>query len=46
MDLIHTESGKKLNLKKNSPEFLLIQEIRDETHRFGVTYNRKLRKIN
>ena len=41
MDLIHTETGKKLSLRKNSPEFLLIQEIRDETHRFSIT---KLRK--
>ena len=41
MDSIHTETGKKLSLRKNSPEFLLIQEIRDETHRFSIT---KLRK--
>ena len=41
MDLIHTEAGKKLNLRKNSPEFLFIQEIRDETHRFSISTQRK-----
>jgi excinuclease ABC subunit C len=41
MDLIHTETGKKLSLRKNSPEFLFIQEIRDETHRFSITKQRK-----
>jgi len=41
MDLIHTETGKKLNLRKNSAEFLFIQEVRDETHRFSITKQRK-----
>ena len=41
MDLIHTETGKKLSLRKNSPEFLFIQEIRDETHRFSISKQRK-----
>ena len=41
MDLIHTETGKKLSLRKNSPEFLFIQEIRDETHRFSISRQRK-----
>ena len=40
MDLIHTETGEKLNLRKNSPEFLFIQEIRNETHRFAITKQR------
>ena len=40
MDLIHTETGKKLSLRKNSPELLLIQEIRDETHRFSINKQR------
>jgi excinuclease ABC subunit C len=41
MDLIHTETGKKLSLRKNSREFLFIQEIRDETHRFSINKQRK-----
>jgi len=40
MDLIHTERGEKLNLRKNSPEFLFIQEIRNETHRFAISKQR------
>lgn len=30
-------------LKKNSEELFLIQRIRDETHRFAISYHRKLR---
>ena len=41
MDSIHSEAGRNLSLKKGSPEFLLIQEIRDETHRFSITKQRK-----
>jgi excinuclease ABC subunit C len=41
MDLIHTETREKLSLRKNSPEFLFIQEIRDETHRFSISKQRK-----
>ena len=41
MDLIHTETGEKLSIRKNSPEFLLLQEIRDETHRFSISNQRK-----
>ena len=40
MDSIHTEEGQNLILKKKSSEFLLLQEIRDETHRFSVTKQR------
>lgn len=34
---------KKIKLRKGSPEFFLIQRIRDEAHRFAIKYHRKLR---
>ena len=41
MDTVHNEQGKKLNFHKNSSELLFLQEIRDETHRFSITKQRK-----
>jgi len=34
-----------LSLPKNKKELKILQHIRDESHRFGLDYNRKLRKI-
>lgn len=33
-----------IRLSKNSPALKIIQNIRDETHDFGISYHRKLRK--
>jgi len=33
----------RVKLPKKSEALFLIQRIRDETHRFGITYHRKLR---
>lgn len=35
-----------VSLSKNSPSLHLIQRIRDEAHRFAITYHRKLRSKN
>jgi len=41
MDTFHNEQGKKLKFQKNSLELLFLQEIRDETHRFSISRQRK-----
>jgi excinuclease ABC subunit C len=43
IESIHLPGRKNaLNLKKNSPVLLFVQKIRDESHRFAITYSRKL----
>ena len=38
--------AKSIIIAKNKDSLKILQYARDETHRFGVAYNRKLRKIN
>jgi len=37
-------SFKKINIEKNSPEGYFLQRLRDEAHRFALSYHRKLRE--
>ena len=37
---------KSIIIKKNKDSIKILQHIRDETHRFGVAYNRSLRKFH
>jgi len=41
MDTVHNEQGKKLNFQKESSELLFLQEIRNETHRFSISKQRR-----
>jgi len=41
--LFRPKEGSPIILKPNSPAFYLIQRMRDEAHRFAITYHRKLR---
>lgn len=41
---IFTESKQSIQLPNNSPTRLLIQQLRDEAHRFAITHNRKRRQ--
>jgi len=42
-DRAFTTSSEIMNLEDRSPESLLLKKIRDEAHRFAVSYHRKLR---
>jgi excinuclease ABC subunit C len=45
IDLNQEDIFERILLPKNSEELFLIQRIRDETHRFGVSYYRKLSRL-
>ncbi|MFN4182518.1 MAG: excinuclease ABC subunit C, partial [bacterium] len=38
------EKAEPLCLKKNSPALLFLRKVRDEVHRFAISYHRKLRE--
>lgn len=42
---IYTQDGQKLRLQRSNPALKLIQRLRDEAHRFAITYHRKLRSL-
>ncbi len=45
-EIIYTDDGKEIHLFDYQPLLKLFTTIRDEAHRFAVTYNRKLREKN
>ena len=45
-DIILKESPEPLSLPKNSPALHFLERIRDEAHRFAISYHRSLRQKN
>ncbi len=43
-EILYTEDGKEIPLKENPTLYRVFGLIRDEAHRFALTYNRKLRE--
>ncbi len=43
-EILYTEDGKEIRLKDNPTLYRVFGLIRDEAHRFAITYNRKLRE--
>ncbi len=43
LETIHLSSNKTLQLAKNNQALNLIQQLRDEAHRFAISHNRKAR---
>jgi excinuclease ABC subunit C len=42
-ELVRTLEGELIRLERRSPALRLLQQVRDEAHRFGGNYHRKLR---
>ena len=45
-EIYYPEDPLPLHISKKSPGLLLIQRIRDEAHRFGITFHRQKRSKN
>lgn len=45
MEWLYSPEGKIIKLSRSSKSLRLLQKIRDEAHRFAITYHRKLRSI-
>lgn len=45
-EIYQPDDPKPIKLKQDSPARQLLQAIRDEAHRFAITYHRKLRSLN
>lgn len=43
-EIVYTDDGKEVKLFKHAELLKLFTKIRDEAHRFAITYNRKLRE--
>jgi excinuclease ABC subunit C len=46
LEEIYHQDGRLINLEEGKPELRLIQQLRDEAHRFAITKNRKDRLKN
>jgi len=45
-EILHTEDGREIPLKEYPELYRIFGQIRDEAHRFALSYNRKLREKN
>lgn len=43
-EIVYTDDGKEVRLFENHPLLKLFTTIRDEAHRFAISYNRKIRE--
>ncbi len=42
-DLVYYADGREIQIPSSSPALRLLKQVRDEAHRFAITYHRKLR---
>ena len=44
-EVYHPRVTKPITMQRNNPALKILQHARDEAHRFGVAYNRAIRKF-